>query len=166
MRSHGLPEFHNPIVAGRSITFTVTPDEPVHSPQYVRAEAACRDLLPAGLPVPGQALTVADQVHYLKAVACMRAHGFENFPDPSFTDGIAHFTPPQGVNENSPKLQEAFAACRKAAPVRIAVQRLSNVNPEAVPSIRVNNRRVGDIPDRVRPRSPAFTPAKRSDRRP
>jgi len=92
MRSHGLPAFHNPIVAGRAITFTVTPDEPVHSPQYVRAEAACRDLLPAGLPVPGQALTVADQVHYLKAVACMRAHGFENFPDPSFTDGIAHST--------------------------------------------------------------------------
>ncbi len=165
MRSHGLPEFHNPIVAGRAITFTVTPDEPVHSPQYVRAEAACRDLLSAGLLVPGQALTVADQVDYLKAVACMRAHGFENFPDPSFTDGIAHFAPPPGVNQNSPKLQEVFAACRRlfGPDCRTAVEQRQSGSGPVDPCQQSPGRR---HPDRVRPRSPAFTPAKRSDRRP
>ncbi len=118
MRHHGLPGYQNPIVSGNSVTMQVgTPGALADSPQYVKAEAACRDLLPLQLQSQ-QSHTVPqkDQVDYLKAVACMRAHGFPQFPDPTFTGGNVKFNLPSSINQNSTLFVKYLAICRKNIP--------------------------------------------------
>lgn len=113
MRSHGLPQYQNPVKDGDTISFPATN---LTSPQYKTAQAACGDLLPAGLGPHHGGVPVADQNDYLKAAACLRSHGFPTFPDPTFAGGTVHFTAPPGVDQSSPQFQQAFATCRKLIP--------------------------------------------------
>jgi hypothetical protein len=111
MRAHGLPTYPNPIVSGNSISQLVQP-----GPTYTAAAADCRSLLPTALQPPSHSITAAQQVYYLKAVACMRQHGVANFPDPTFANGDVHFTVPPSINQNAPLYVKALATCRKLIP--------------------------------------------------
>lgn len=111
MRSHGLPTYPNPIVNGNTISQLVQP-----GPKYAAASAACRSLLPVQLQPPSHSITPAQQVYYLRAVACMQKHGVANFPDPSFANGGVHFTIPPSINPNAPLYVKALATCRKLIP--------------------------------------------------
>ena len=118
MRSHGVPQFPDPINNGTSLRLRVGPGgvDP-QSPQYQSALAACSALAPNG--VGGElahTITPAEQLDYLKAAACVRAHGVADFPDPTITDGHVKFVPPPGLNTNSPHVQAAIAICRKLIP--------------------------------------------------
>ena len=85
-----------------------------NSPQFRRAQRACRALLPKGAgPV---IITTQQQVDYLRAARCMRAHGVPEFPDPVFAGGGVHFPQPRGVNIHSPQVQRAVATCRRLIP--------------------------------------------------
>jgi hypothetical protein len=57
----------------------------------------------------GKAATAA------KFSACMRAHGVENFPDPSSGGGIS-IGPSSGIDPESPTFQAAQQACQKLLP--------------------------------------------------
>ena len=85
-----------------------------NSPQFRRAQRACRALLPKGAePV---IITTQEQADYLRAARCMRAHGVPEFPDPVFAGGGVHFPQPPGVNIHSPQVQRAVATCRRLIP--------------------------------------------------
>lgn len=83
-----------------------------NSPQLRRAEQACRSLQPVG----AQQLTAQDQIYYLRAARCMRAHGVPGFPDPVFADGGVHYPVPPGLNIHSPQVVRAIATCRRLIP--------------------------------------------------
>jgi len=85
-----------------------------NSPQLRRAEQACRPLLPN--PGGAEPITAQDQVDYLKAASCMRAHGVPEFPDPVFANGGVHFPVPAGINTHSPQVLRAVATCRTLIP--------------------------------------------------
>ena len=83
-----------------------------NSPQLHRAAQACRSLRPVG----AQPLTVQDQIYYLRAARCMRAHGVAGFPDPVFADGGVNFPIPAGLDIHTPQVQRAVATCRRLIP--------------------------------------------------
>ena len=102
LASHGVP------ISGRGVTLSR------NSPRLLRAEHACRSLQP---PSSGtQTITAQDQVDYLRAAQCMRAHGVPGFPDPVFADGGVHFPVPRNVDTHSPQVLRAVATCRRLIP--------------------------------------------------
>ena len=118
MRSHGVPAFPDPVNDGRTLNVQVGPGAPVDpsSPKYHVRLATCGSLAP-GFGGPGaQPITPADTLDYLKAAACVRAHGFADFPDPTITGGRVKFVMPPGLDINAPRIQAAIAICRKLIP--------------------------------------------------
>ena len=113
MRAHGVADFPDPVVNGGHISLTITPGLS-HEPRFASAQAACQHLLGAG-PAP-QSITAAQQADYLKAAACMRAHGIAGFPDPVFTAGKVLFPLPAGMNANSSHFEAAREICQKLIP--------------------------------------------------
>ncbi len=54
MRSHGVPNFPDPVVSNGSITWNISGSSlDTRSPRYQAAQRACQSLLPAGTAVPG-----------------------------------------------------------------------------------------------------------------
>ena len=80
--------------------------------------------LPPGMPQPNTQsqdtqippITPADRRDYLKAAACMRSHGFPDFPDPTFGNNSVTFNIPPNINPNSSQAQRAEAICAKLIP--------------------------------------------------
>jgi hypothetical protein len=110
MRQHGVPNFPDPLPNGG---FGLSPDvtggtNGQVSPQYQAAEKACAALSPVGSMSPQQQRQTLS--HLLKFSACMRSHGYPNFPDPTVgSDGIVlHIV---GFDRNSPQFQAAQRAC-------------------------------------------------------
>jgi hypothetical protein len=116
MRSHGVPQFPDPPNTGANVKILIggsgiNPD----TPQFNSAQADCSGLLPAGgkgYPT----ITPADRLDYLKAVACVRAHGVPGFPDPTFVNGQVSFHIPASISRYSPVVARAIATCRKLIP--------------------------------------------------
>jgi hypothetical protein len=113
MRSHGVPDFPDPV--GNSLQIKGGPgsDLDPDSPQMQTAQKACESLAPGG----GEKGTVsaAQQARGLKFSACMREHGVPNFPDPTFSGGGVqlHVT---GIDPNSPQMIAAQNACQTLQP--------------------------------------------------
>jgi hypothetical protein len=120
MRSHGVPNFPDPDGSGGIPKQGVlSAERAVSNSQVSAAGTACADLLPAGGSLSGQpARTVTAQQHqyYLSAAACMRSHGFANFPDPTFSGGIVNFPVPASIDSGSPPYARAVHTCQKLIP--------------------------------------------------
>jgi hypothetical protein len=117
MRTHGVPNMPEPVVDGRHVHITVTPALDPNSPRFVAAYKACKHLLPNDGGPSADPITPADQADYLRAVACMRSHGFPNFPDPMFQGNTVTFgptTPP--IDTKSAKYGSALATCERLVP--------------------------------------------------
>jgi hypothetical protein len=89
----------------------------MNSPQVQSAFGACHYLLP-----PGAAPIPAAQQHQLatqglKSAACMRSHGYPDFPDPSVQQGQASVTLPSGIDPDSPQFQSAQRLCGLAGQI-------------------------------------------------
>lgn len=124
MRSHGVPDFYFSRAGSRSSMASsttpmielggwVAPADP-SSPQFRLAGKACRHVL--GLPAgPPPAPTAAQLRKLVQASACMRAHGFPGFPDPTAQNGQL-FVPalPAGIDTSSPQFQAAQKTCNPA----------------------------------------------------
>ena len=83
------------------------------------AQKDCAHVLPAGEGLGGQVvhpITTQDQQYYLKAVACMRRHGFPTFPDPIFSGGSISLPSTPGIDTQSPQFIRASTNCRKLIP--------------------------------------------------
>lgn len=112
MREHGVPNFPDPLPNGGfglspSITGGIGGQV---SPQYQAAENSCASLSPVGVLSPQQQQHALSQL--LKLTACMRSHGYKNFPDPTFgSQGITlHIV---GFDRSSPQFQNAWNTCLK-----------------------------------------------------
>jgi hypothetical protein len=61
-------------------------------------------------------ITPADRLDYLKAAACIRSHGFPDFPDPTFGNNTVTFNIPPNIDPNSSQAKSAEAICAKLIP--------------------------------------------------
>jgi hypothetical protein len=120
MRSHGVPNFPDP--AGRGglpKEGVISAQRAVSSARARAAQNACADRLPAGGSLSGQpshTVTAQQQQYYLQAAACMRSHGFTNFPDPTFSGGVVNYPVPASIDSSSPQYAEAVHTCQRLIP--------------------------------------------------
>jgi hypothetical protein len=122
MQKHGIQAQLGAGGRGVSITAGGGPN----SPGFQKAQQACQKLLPNGGPQPLSPAQQAQEVKELVALAaCMRTHGFPNFPDPS-SQGVFTLTPANGVDPNSSQFQSAMTSCRpqggRGVPLRIGLR--------------------------------------------
>jgi hypothetical protein len=121
VRAHGVPDFPDPQLStsGGSVKITMQAHPGPHgtddSASFQSAQQACRSLLPAGLSSGGSTPGLRIQSQYLKAAACVRLHGIPNLPDPTFGGGV-HVTLPAGLDQSSPQVVKALAACKSLIP--------------------------------------------------
>lgn len=93
MHAHGEPNMPSPTIGHEgghvSVGLSVTPGSGFNprSPRFTAANAACKHLVatPSGVHRT-LTITPADRTDYRKAAACMRSHGFPDFPGPVFED--------------------------------------------------------------------------------
>jgi hypothetical protein len=121
MRTHGEPNMPEPDVtkSGSHVAVNINASSGIdpNSPQFAAATNACKHLLPNdGVPSKGQTITPADQADYLKAVVCMRSHGFPDFPDPTFQDNTVTFVARTPIDANSSQYKSALTTCQKLIP--------------------------------------------------
>ena len=120
MRAHGVPNFPDPSASGEiPKEGVISAQRAVSTSHVTAADNHCAHLLPAGGSLsgrPSQPVTAQDQQYYLNAVACMRAHGITDFPDPVFSGGGVSFTQPPGIDTTSPQYIQANQICRKLIP--------------------------------------------------
>ena len=115
MRSHGALGFPDPSSEG---TFDIQQID-ANSPLIVSALKPCHKLLPPGaVAMPtAQQRQMEDQA--LRYAACLRSHGYPDFPDPTFQVGPGSFGvefkvgPPMGIDTKSPQFQAAAQTCAK-----------------------------------------------------
>lgn len=119
MRSHRVLGFPDPDSNGTFNGNTLKQlGQRIGASRIRAANTACLHLLPNGL-VPlnsGYTITAADQLHYLKAAACMRHHGFPDFPDPTFQKNTVTLNTPSSIDTNTPRFKRATATCQKLIP--------------------------------------------------
>jgi hypothetical protein len=119
MRSHGVPGFPDPSgTGGVPKPAVVSALQAVGDTRANAATNACNNLLPAG-GLGGQSnpkLTPQQQQDYLNAAACMRSHGFADFPDPTFPDGHFSLSIPSSINTASTQFTQAAQTCTKLIP--------------------------------------------------
>jgi hypothetical protein len=117
MRSHGIPGWPDPTSSG--VFDKAELRQLGVSESQVRAleQGACNIPLPSGGQTQAQTITPSDQADYRKAVACMRSHGFPDFPDPTFQNNNVTFNNiPSGIDTSSARFESANASCRKLIP--------------------------------------------------
>jgi hypothetical protein len=128
MRGHGVANFYLSPRSGTSnsgsssqpvlsiLGYQVTGVNP-QTLQFQSAMKACRHVL--GIKPPSTAVEHKQFVQLLKSAACMRSHGYPDWPDPSLGpngQGIMDPGPPPGVDVNSPRLQAAAKTCGEGLP--------------------------------------------------
>lgn len=112
MRSHGVPNFPDPNSQG-SFTFSGTSVNP-NSASFKSAYSACRSRLPSG---GKSGINPQVENELLKFSACIRRHGFPDFPDPAVgSDGGVGLKVPKDIDLQSPQFQAAEQACRSDLP--------------------------------------------------
>jgi hypothetical protein len=120
VRAHGVPNFPDPKVTtnGNEVKVAIGINPSISSnPHFQSAQEACRKLLPNGGPggEGNHQISAQEQAEYLKAAACIRAHGLPNFPDPTFEGGGVHVSH-KGLNLSSPQAHAAEQACESLIP--------------------------------------------------
>jgi hypothetical protein len=118
MRSHGVPGFPDPSGDGSiSKPAVVSALQAVGDTRAEAATNACNNLFPGGLGSQSNpTLTPQQEQDYLNAAACMRSHGFADFPDPTFSDGHVSLSVPSSINTQSTQFTQAAQTCVKLIP--------------------------------------------------
>jgi hypothetical protein len=116
MRKNGVPEFPDPVDGQIQLRATPGGGLDPDSPEFKRAQQACRDLAPSG--AQGGAGPPAEvQKQVLDYAKCIRQHGVPNFPDPDFSGGAVQLRLPRGgIDPNSKQFKAAQQACQDKAP--------------------------------------------------
>lgn len=128
MRSHGLPNFPDPSPSG-GFVFQAGSGLNPSSPVMQAAQAKCQKYMGTSLPGPGTVEHPAAKwlAQMVQAAACMRRHGYADFPDPrtsvpanpfgsgagviSDIDGVI-FLFPSSIDTTSPQFYRAADKCK------------------------------------------------------
>jgi len=119
MRGHGVTNFYLSNSPGTSNTDTVlsimghyVPNVNPQTPNFGTAMKACKHLLPGG----GPGKMTRQQINALvKFAACMRAHGFPDYPDPIVRNGgVAEQPLPSSIDTSSAQFQAAQQTCNNS----------------------------------------------------
>ena len=120
MRTHGEPEFPEPVEGGIRIQNQNGHGPNPESSQFKAAEKACSKYAPSKV-APSPAQLKAHEEQALKFSECMRHHGVPNFPDPNFSAGSTRVTlklgKSSGIEPGSPQFQAAQRACQSVLPL-------------------------------------------------
>jgi hypothetical protein len=109
MRSHGVSNFPDPASVG--FKFQLAPSTP-HTPAFLSAYSVCRHLLPDGGGSASERHSPAQIAAFVGFAACMRSHGFTNFPDPTGSGQLNHeMLASAGINLHLPAVVQAADAC-------------------------------------------------------
>jgi hypothetical protein len=118
MRSHGMTNFYlsrSDSTAGENANTTlgflpygVVNGVNFNSPQFQSADKACQHFIP-GSPPP--APTAAQLRRMVRGAACMRAHGFPDFPDPQVQNGHLVSNLPADIDISAPRFLAALKTC-------------------------------------------------------
>ncbi len=160
MRSHGVPNFPDP-VAGGGFQFPVSSGFNPFAPAAAAAQHDCRSLLPAGGKGPGEA-SAQGKARSLALAQCMREHGVTGFPDPvssppSNPDRLQHHVRPAGGGHRGPEHDQPADADVQARGDRVRIPGLwlaalgldpAAVDHQRLPVDRCRARR-GEEHDRV-----------------
>jgi hypothetical protein len=117
MRSHGVPNWPDPVTSGDKTSFFPPPSSGIdeHSPAVKAALKVCEKYIPGSTFTPSQ--SAQDEAKLLSYAKCMRAHGVSNFPDPSSRPGGGwgfDFGPQ--IDQTSPTYEAATRACKALEP--------------------------------------------------
>ena len=114
LRSHGLPKWPDPTSSGVFDKSKLR--QTGYGVSQVRAveDGPCKQLLPASPAAPS--INAAERIDYLKAAACMRSHGFPNFPDPTFPNSNLHLNIPSSIDQDASPFKSAATICTKLIP--------------------------------------------------
>jgi hypothetical protein len=112
MRSHGVPNFPDPVQTPSGHYGYRTHGIDPNSAAFQGALQACKSL-PSPWNSTGQQLSTSQQQAWLNWAQCVRTHGQPNFPDPTFSGMEVHDA---GVGSSSPQLQSAMDACKSQRP--------------------------------------------------
>lgn len=114
MRAHGIPGWPDPNSQGFFDKTRLQALGVSGSRMRALEQGAC------DIPLPGPrsyALTAKDEADYHAAAACMRAHGFPGFPDPSFPNNTSVRTNiPSTIDQDAPAFRRAAATCTRLIP--------------------------------------------------
>jgi len=113
MRTHGEPGYPDPLADGKTIVNG--PKDHLNGALMNSANKACQHLAPKSTPLTGaqqRQLTAKA----LKFVACMRAHGLPNMPDPTVNAQGIEFQIGGSGQIGSQVFKSAQQTCRKLIP--------------------------------------------------
>jgi hypothetical protein len=135
MRANGVPNFPDPQPNGGGIEITPGDGITPGSPAMKAGQQKCSHLLPGGGP-GGQKPSEKAKQQLLAIAKCMRAHGLQNFPDPTTSPpsqpgsggggpvlgmgGVFLNLGAAGLDPTSPAFQRAAVACHFPGAQRIA----------------------------------------------
>lgn len=125
MRSHGIADFPDPVPnpggPGGSFDVNAAPGSDLNkdSPAFQTANQACESLLPSAWRTPAQEAQKAAEG--IQLAACLRNHGFPNFPDPN-SQGAFNL-------EGFQKLAPGFGTALKTCQAQTNYQRAIPVGP-------------------------------------
>jgi hypothetical protein len=120
MRSHGIPNWPDPRSDGRFDKSKLRQLGLSVSRVREIEDRSCNYVFHGG---HAQTITPADRADYLRAAACIRRHGFPDFPDPIFQNGSVRFNIPSSIDPNSPQVKSAEATCVKLIPAGLPYSR-------------------------------------------
>jgi hypothetical protein len=108
MRSHGVPNFPDPDSSGGIVIKKTLLEPAYNAPRSARA--ACAHLLPKyGLALLTPAQQEQHQRQQLAMAACMRRHGFPQFPD-NWSGNVGQLQSAH-IDPNSPQLNAELTKC-------------------------------------------------------
>lgn len=118
IRSHGVPDFYFSKASNSSpdtmFGYAVPANINPGAPQFQAAYKVCGHLV-GGRPGPPPAPTAAQLRGLVKDAACVRAHGYPAFPDPTVQNDTIFFPPLTGIDPNSAQFQAALRACHEGS---------------------------------------------------
>ena len=123
LRSHGIPRWPDPGTDGSFDKQKLRQ----RGIDFARVQAVEDRYCHADFESPGQAQTIpaADRADYLEAAACMRRHGFPDFPDPTFAGHSVAVHIPASIDQNSSRFKSAATTCTRLIPAGLPYSRRS-----------------------------------------
>jgi hypothetical protein len=114
MRSHGVSGWPDPNSSGQFDKSKLR-QLAVSRSRLTAISQTCSRLHPLDSS-QAQAITPADQADYLRAAACMRSHGFPDFPDPTFPGNHVTLDIPPSIDQEAARFKRAAATCTRLIP--------------------------------------------------